>query len=124
MKKNRVLLAYTVAIIADAIQLPFCAFAFTGFMLPVSEGVVMFVDIVAMILISALLGFDWILLPSFLVESVIGLDAIPTWTLAVAYLTRRSKRAVTSAKPAPPVIDIEATPVSSSGSCHSPERAR
>jgi hypothetical protein len=114
LKNNRKLLAYTVAILADAIQLPFSLIAFSGVMLPVAEGVVLFVDIVAMLLLTALIGFDWILLPSFAVEAVIGLDAFPTWTLAVAYLTRRKKKenTVSHATDGPPVIDVEATHVS------------
>jgi hypothetical protein len=114
LKNNRILMAYTVAIAADAIQIPLCLMAFTGFLLPVSEVVVIAVDVAAAGLIIAALGFSWVLMPTIVVESVIGLDAIPTWTLAVAYIVGHKKTSPENASlKTAPSIDIDAIHLSS-----------
>jgi len=41
----------------------------------------------------SLLGWHWEFLPSFLAKLVPGVDLVPLWTLAVANVYRKSKRA-------------------------------
>ncbi|MGH7993895.1 MAG: hypothetical protein ACREDQ_10290 [Limisphaerales bacterium] len=53
------------------------------------------IDLVAMLLVSWLIGFHWLLLPSFVLELVPGLDEFPTWTacvVAVIALRRRREK--------------------------------
>jgi len=51
---------------------------------------------------SSLLGFHWILLPSFVFEAIPGFDLFPTWTGCVAYVVWRRKKQQT----APPIVDV------------------
>jgi hypothetical protein len=68
-------------------------------------------DIVAMIVLSLLLGFHPLFLPTFLVEIIPVVDMLPTWTGCVAVvvaLRRREQRATVqqSVSTPPNVIDI------------------
>jgi hypothetical protein len=45
-----------------------------------------------------LLGWHWEFLPSFLAKLVPGVDLVPFWTLAVANVYRKSKRALVTAE--------------------------
>ena len=59
-------------------------------------------DVVAMLLVSWLIGFHWLLLPSFILELVPLIDEFPTWTacvIAVIILRRREQRSI---PPLPP----------------------
>ncbi len=79
-------LAWTVALLADALQLGLFPL-FAGGALSPANDVLDFV--VAAVLIRAL-GWHWAFLPSVVAELVPGLDLIPTWTAAVFIATRRS----------------------------------
>ena len=60
------------------------------------------IDVVAMLLVSWLIGFHWLLLPSFILELVPLIDEFPTWTacvIAVTILRRREQRSI---PPLPP----------------------
>ncbi|HXR46262.1 MAG TPA: hypothetical protein VN784_02380 [Candidatus Limnocylindrales bacterium] len=60
------------------------------------------IDVVAMLLVSWLIGFHWLLLPSFILELVPVIDEFPTWTacvIAVIILRRREQRPI---PPLPP----------------------
>jgi hypothetical protein len=107
-------LAFCVALLADAVQIPASLLAASGVMLPFAESFIVFVDLIAAGLIMWCLGFHWILLPSFALEAIPGLDAIPTWTLCVLYVARMNKQTPVREKADPNVIDIDATPVASS----------
>jgi hypothetical protein len=48
--------------------------------------------------LTLLLGWHWEFAPSFLAKLVPGVDFVPLWTLAVANVYRKSKRAVVSAE--------------------------
>jgi len=53
------------------------------------------IDVVAMLSVSWLIGFHWLLLPSFVLELVPVVDEFPTWTacvVAVIALRRRRER--------------------------------
>jgi hypothetical protein len=75
------------AIIADALQI---------FLLPLfAEGAASPADDVLDLGVGAalvyLLGWHWEFLPSFLAKSVPGVDLVPSWTMAVANVYRKSK---------------------------------
>lgn len=60
------------------------------------------IDVVAMLLVSWLIGFHWLLLPSFILELIPLIDEFPTWTacvIAVIVLRRREQRSI---PPLPP----------------------
>lgn len=85
-------LAFAVAIVADILQLP----VNLGYVSVVgavpAEGVDVFIDTVAAIACTRLLGFHWALLPTFAIEVVPLVDAAPTWTACVAYVVSRRKQ--------------------------------
>ena len=77
---------------ADAIQFPLTAGMLFGATAPLLAGADVVIDVLAMILTTRLLGFHWVLLPSFLLEAVPGLDLAPTWTGCVAFVVWRRRR--------------------------------
>jgi hypothetical protein len=99
----RIWFALTVAIVTDAIQILLGPF---GWVL-VDETL----DVLAMILTTAALGFHVLLLPTFVLELIPGPDMLPTWTgctAAVVMLRKRGQR-----QTAPPPVDVyaEVSPV-------------
>ncbi len=82
LTRMRVVLALAVAVVADGIQIPLQA-------VPVAPEIV---DVVAMVAASALVGFHWLLLPTFLVEFIPLVDMLPTWTGCVAAVIALRKR--------------------------------
>jgi hypothetical protein len=83
LTRARIVSALAVAVIADGIQIPLQA-------VPVAPEII---DVVAMVAASALLGFHWLLLPTFLVEFVPVVDMMPTWTGCVTAVIALRKRA-------------------------------
>lgn len=81
--RRRVLLAYAAALAVDGLQIGLGA-ATGGLSMLVDKGL----DLVAAVLLWALLGWHWALLPSFLVELVPVVELAPTWTAAVWFITR------------------------------------
>ncbi|HEY5910475.1 MAG TPA: hypothetical protein VJA21_07700 [Verrucomicrobiae bacterium] len=71
-------------------------------------------DVVAMILTSAAIGFHPLLLPTFVLEFIPVADLLPSWTActaAVIMLRKRSQRSAAAPPvqtPEPPTIDISA----------------
>jgi hypothetical protein len=97
--RARIILALTIAVAADAVQLLLGPF---GWMF--ADQVI---DLATMGLMTALLGFHVLLLPSFILELVPLVQELPTWTacvLAVIALRKRRQRAVEPA--GDPAIDI------------------
>jgi hypothetical protein len=95
--------AFAVAIAADGIQLLLGPLGWTFF----DE----ITDVVSAIVVSLLLGFHPLFLPTFVVEIIPVVDMLPTWTGCVAVvvaLRRREQRATAqrSASTPPEVIDI------------------
>lgn len=81
------MLALAVAVVADGAQLLLgpLGWAFGD----------QIIDVVAMLLVSGLIGFHWLLLPSFVLELIPAVDELPTWTACVAAviaLRRRRER--------------------------------
>jgi hypothetical protein len=94
-------LAYAVAIGTDVIQLAMGPLGWTF----ADEAL----DVVAAVLLSRLLGFHPLLLPTFVLELVPVADLLPTWTGCVALvIALRKRRRVTSTSPADAgdVIDV------------------
>ena len=99
LTRTRIILALAVAVVADGLQLLFDGAGWLG---PDQA-----IDIVAMLLACWLLGFHWLLLPSFLLELVPVADDLPTWTacvIAVIVLRKRRQRA-------PPPLPAERPPI-------------
>ncbi len=87
----RIGLAFAVAIVADALQLLLGPLGWTFF----DE----LIDVIAMLFEVALLGFHWLLLPTFAVEFIPVADLLPTWTGCVALVVSARKKT----PPSPPV---------------------
>lgn len=102
LNRKRMVFAFTVALLTDLIQLGLGPFGWVF----ADEGL----DVVAMVLISAAIGFHTLLLPTFILELVPGPDMLPTWTGCTAAVIMLRKRARPSA---PPTIEVasEVTPV-------------
>lgn len=82
--RNRIWTAFAIAIAADGFQLMLGPLGWTFF----DE----IIDVIAMVLISLLLGFHWLLLPTFLIEVIPFADFLPTWTGCVGLLVSMRKR--------------------------------
>jgi len=95
----RICFAFAVAIVTDAIQLFLGPLGWVF----VDESL----DIIAMVLTSAALGFHMLLLPTFVLELIPGPDMLPTWTACTAAVVMLRKRAQRR-KTTPPPIDVYA----------------
>jgi hypothetical protein len=101
LTKRQVRLAYAVGVTADVMQLALGPLGWAG----TDETI----DIAAMIMISRLIGFHYLLLPAFVLEFLPMADLLPTWTACVALvvLLRRRQEAAAHPPPGPgPVIDV------------------
>jgi hypothetical protein len=99
LSRPRATAAVIVAVLADLLQV---------ILLPVAWSFAQeAVDVVAMILTMALLGFHLLLLPTFAVEFIPVVDMLPTWTgcvVAVIALRKREQQN-DSAKPLP-IVEV------------------
>lgn len=101
LTRKRMLIAFAVAVAADGLQLclGFFGWAFGD----------QVIDVVAMVVITRLIGFHILLLPTFIAELVPVVDDLPTWTACVAVviaLRRREQNSPAAPPPDKPVIDI------------------
>jgi len=97
------ILAMAIAMAADGLQLVFGG--------PGWFGPDQVIDVVAMVLVSRVVGFHVLLLPTFVVELVPLLEDLPTWTActaAVIVLRKREQSQAPPPSPPPdkPVIDV------------------
>jgi hypothetical protein len=97
LTRPRMILALAIAVSADGLQLLLgpLGWAFMD----------QAIDFIAMILVSWIIGFHILLLPTFLVELIPVVDDLPTWTActaAVIALRKREQRATATANPPPP----------------------
>lgn len=101
LTRTRIVLALAFAILADGLQF---------FLTPLGmAGADQIIDGIAMLLTGWLIGFHWLLLPTFVLELVPLADELPTWTacvIAVIALRKREQRRPPPAPPEKPVIDI------------------
>ncbi len=92
------IVAIAVAVVADGLQLLFN--------IPGWEGPNQIIDVIAMLLTSWLIGFHWLLLPTFVLELVPFADDLPTWTACVAaviVLRKRQQKNLQSQAQKPPI---------------------
>lgn len=94
----RIVLALGIAVVADFLQVILVPLEFVF--------IQQIIDVVAMILTSLVIGFHWLLLPTFAVEFIPGVDMLPTWTGCVGAVIALRKRAQ---RPPPPEV-LPATP--------------
>lgn len=101
LTRTRIVLAVAVALIADGLQFALGPFGWV-FAVPI-------IDVVAMLLTSWLIGFHWLLLPTFVTKFIPLLDELPSWTactIAVIALRKREQRDTPLSPPAKPTIEI------------------
>ena len=96
-------LAYAIAVSVDAAQFLLGPFGWVGF----DE----ILDAAAMIIVSRLIGFHPLLLPTFVLEFVPFTDMLPTWTGCVALVVRARRRQGLVSDDAAPAIDVKAEKV-------------
>jgi hypothetical protein len=85
LKTPELRLAWAIAIAADALQI-FALPLFAEGALSPADGVL---DLVVAVILTRLLGWHWAFLPTLAAEMVPGLDLVPTWTMAVFYVTQK-----------------------------------
>jgi hypothetical protein len=85
---GRIRAARAIALIADALQLGLFPLFSEGAASPLDAGL----DVLVGVALTALLGWHWLFLPTFVAEAVPLLDVVPTWTAAVFYVTRQGAR--------------------------------
>jgi hypothetical protein len=116
---GRIIRAFIVAAVIDCLQLPVNLAFLTGVLTVPSELCDIGLDIFAAITISRLIGFHWVFLPSFLVESVPGFDLCPTWLASVAYVAWRRRKQSKTQPPVIPATILDSRPLLTSPSSNS-----
>ena len=105
LTRRRIWLAYGVAVVADGLQLLLAPLNIVGWLF--LDDVI---DVIAMFLLTLILGFHPLLLPTFVAELIPVMDMLPTWTGCTALIValRRKQQAPAPPPPVPPgdVIDI------------------
>jgi hypothetical protein len=92
---KRIAIALAVAVFADGLQF---LLGPAGWAFPDQ-----IIDVIAMLLASWLIGFHWLLLPTFVINFIPGLDDLPTWiacVIAVVVLRKREQRPTPPPEPA------------------------
>ena len=82
--RSPIVIARTIALVADAIQIVAFPLFGEGALSPWNDAL----DVVVGLVLMRLLGFHVAFLPAFLAELIPAFDLFPTWTLAVAFVTR------------------------------------
>ena len=96
LTRVRMVLALTAAVLADGLQLLLGFFGWVG----ADQAI----DVAAMGLTSWLIGFHWLLLPTFVLELIPVVADLPTWTactVAVIALRKREQSVGPATPPAP-----------------------
>ena len=92
LTRTRIILAFAVAVFADGLQFLLNGVGWLG---PDQA-----IDVMAMLLTCWLLGFHWLLLPTFILEFAPLADELPTWTACVTAVIVLRKR---EQRPPPPL---------------------
>jgi hypothetical protein len=77
-------IARAIAVAADILQIAVFPASVEGFLSPLSDGI----DIVVCLVLTFLLGWHIVFLPTFIIKSLPFADLAPTWTIAVLIVTR------------------------------------
>jgi hypothetical protein len=85
---KRIRAAQIVALIADTVQIALFPIFGAGFSSPFDD----VLDAIVSVALIALLGWNWLFLPTCLVELAPLGDLAPTWTAAVFLATRKSRQ--------------------------------
>ena len=93
LTKQRIWFAFTVAVLTDSAQLLLGPLGWAF----VDEGL----DVIAMVLTTAAIGFHMLLLPTFVIELVPLADMLPTWTACTAAVVMLRKKAQSQPPPMP-----------------------
>jgi len=96
--RKRILAARALAVIADAIQIGLLPLFVQGAASPLNDAL----DVVVGAGMVALVGWNWVFLPTFVAELVPFLDIAPTWTVAAFIATRARKVEALPASTPPP----------------------
>lgn len=88
LTRDRVVLARTVALAADALQIWF----FPLFAGGVAEGADAVLELIVGLTLCGICGFHPAFLPTFIAEALPAIDLFPTWTLATLFVTRKSNQ--------------------------------
>lgn len=110
INRSTLITAYAIAICADLVQICLAPLFVEGIASPLDDSL----DVIVCVILSAMIGFHFTFLPSFLVKLIPVGDVAPTWTLAVLIATRRLRTTAANAsateKPLPEVIIEEDKP--------------
>ncbi len=101
LTRKRIVLALSVALIADGLQMLLGPLGWAG----LDQAI----DFLAMLLVSWMIGFHILLLPTFVAELIPLVDDLPTWTacaFAVIVLRKREQRQPPSRNPPQPTIEV------------------
>src|SRR6476646_4212407 len=103
LPRSRIRAAYGAAIAVDVLQLALGAFGWIF-----ADEIL---DVVAMLVISRLIGFHPLLLPTFVIELVPVADLLPTWTGCVALVValRRKQAPPSTGDDGAVTIDVKPT---------------
>lgn len=82
---RRIWIARLLAVAADAMQIVFLPFFGIGFISPAMD----VLDVAVAVALTALVGWHWGFLPTFVAEIIPGVGLVPTWTLAAFLATRK-----------------------------------
>jgi hypothetical protein len=96
--RARFQIAIILAILADAVQWIFLPFFVEGAASPADDAL----DAGIALILFLLLGFQWELLPSAAAKLIPGVDLVPSWTLAVANIYRKTKHLAPPSNPPQP----------------------
>jgi hypothetical protein len=86
--KPRFVLACMLAVVADLFQIIFFPVMFEGFLSPLND----IVDFAVAGMMTWLLGWHWVFLPSAVGKLIPGVDIAPFWTAAVFWVLVRGKK--------------------------------
>jgi len=92
LTRKRNIVAFAVAVVADLIEFPISAAGFSVVGAGVGEFAAFVIDAMVFGVMTKLLGFRWMFLPSFCVEVIPGLDLLPTWVGCVFFVVRQRKK--------------------------------
>jgi hypothetical protein len=88
LTRRRLWIARGIALTADAVQLVFLPLFAGG----APEGFDAALDAAVCAILCGLCGLHPAFLPAFVAEALPGVDLVPSWTIAVLYVTRDAKQ--------------------------------